>query len=207
MVPLPAEWRVFARQHREAKTFVWKGGESTLAVTKKRKQELVGEYRELLSKSKAVIITEYTGLTMKQLDDLRSKVREVGGEFHVVKNTLGHLAFEEAGFPVSEELFEGSTAAGFAFEDAAALAKTMNSFTRANDALKIKGGYLDMRPMKAAQVVALADLPSLPVMRAQLLGTIMAPASQLARVLAEPARQVAAVVKAYAEKDAIPSAS
>jgi large subunit ribosomal protein L10 len=206
-VSAPAEWRVFARQHREAKTFVWKGGECTLAVTKKRKQELVAEYRELLSKSKAVIITEYTGLTMKQIDDLRSKIREVGGEFHVVKNTLGRLAFEEAGFPVSEKLFEGSTAAGFAFDDAAALAKMMSSFTRTNDALKIKGGYLDMRPMKAAQVTALADLPSLPVMRAQLLGTIMAPASQLARVLAEPARQVAAVVKAYAEKDAIPSAS
>ena len=70
--------------------------------------------------SKALILAEYNGLTMKDMDDLRSKAREAGGEFHVVKNTLGKLAFEEAGLPLPEDFLEGSTAIGFAFQDAPA---------------------------------------------------------------------------------------
>ena len=177
-----------------------------MAITKERKQELVAEYREFLSRSRAVILTEYHGLSMKDMDALRRKVREAGGEFHVVKNTLVERALEEAGYPVPDKLFEGSTAAGFAFNDAAGLAKTMVDFARTAQFLKIKGGFLDARPVNAAQVQALAELPPLPVMRARLLGTILAPASQLARTLAEPARQVAAVLKAYADKEASPVA-
>jgi large subunit ribosomal protein L10 len=76
-----------------------------------------------VKQSRALIITEYTGLPMKQMDALRNKMREAGGEFHVVKNTLGKLAFKEAGLPLPEDYFEGSTAIGFAFEDAPQLAK------------------------------------------------------------------------------------
>jgi len=98
-------------------------------------------------------------------------------------------------------LFEETTAICFAFEDAPAIAKVMSEFARTSDFLKIKGGYLGKDLMSVEDVKSLAELPPLPVMRAQLLGTLMAPASQLARVLAEPARQVAAVLKAYADKD------
>lgn len=178
-----------------------------MALTKEKKKEVVAEYGSWLEKSRALIVTEYTGVNMKAIDDLRSKVREAGGEFHVVKNTLVKLALADLGYEYGETQFTGSTAIGFAFEDAPALAKAISDFAKTSDFVNIKFGYLDRRAMTAAEVNALADMPPLPVMRAQLLGTIMAPASQLARVLAEPGRQIAAVIKAYADKDAVPEAA
>jgi large subunit ribosomal protein L10 len=175
-----------------------------LAITKERKRELIKQYKEWMEHSRALIVSEYTGLSMSQIDELRRKLREAGGEFHIVKNTLGEIAVKEAGLPVPEHYFEGSTAISFAFEDAPAVAKTMTEFARTSEFVKIKGGYLGNVPMSANQIKALADLPPLPVMRAQLLGTLLAPASQLVRILAEPGRQVAAVIKAYADRDAIP---
>lgn len=170
-----------------------------MAISKERKEELVAQYSEWLKQSQATILAEYRGMSMKDVDALRAKVREVGGEFHIVKNTLGKLAFEKAGYPLPENFFTGSTAVGFAFNDAPAVAKAMTDFSRTVDALKVKGGYLENRPMTAEGVKSLADLPPLPVVRAQLLGTILAPASKLVRTLAEPGRQVAAVIKAYSE--------
>ncbi len=176
-----------------------------MAISKKRKQELVGQYVHWLDQSQAMFLTEYTGLSMKQIDDLRSKVREVGGEFHVVKNTLGEVAFRSAGLELPREFLQGSSAIVFAFRDAPETAKVLSDFARTSEFVKIKGGYLDRKPISAEEVKALAELPPLPVMRAQLLGTIAAPASKLVRTLAEPARQVAAVLKSYAEKDSAPA--
>jgi large subunit ribosomal protein L10 len=173
-----------------------------LAISKQHKSEVVTQYSQWIGGSKALILAEYTGLTMKEMDDLRSKAREVGGEFHVVKNTLGKLAFKEAGMPLPEDFLVGSTAIGFALHDAQAMAKAMIDFARSAEALKIKGGYLGTRPISAKEVIALAEMPPLPVMRARLMGTLLAPASQLARVLAEPARQMAAVLQAHAESAA-----
>jgi large subunit ribosomal protein L10 len=177
------------------------GGEKTLAISKQQKEALVSQYSEWMTKSRALILTEYNGLTMKQLDDLRSKTRDAGGEFHIVKNTLGKVAFQNIGWELPEEFLEGSTAVGFAFQDAPALAKTMAEFAKTSEFLKIKGGYLGNKPITADDIKSLAELPPLPVMRAQLLGTIMAPASKLVRTLAEPARSLAAVIQAYADKD------
>ncbi|HZD56102.1 MAG TPA: 50S ribosomal protein L10 [Anaerolineales bacterium] len=178
-----------------------------MAISKERKQELVEEYKDWLSKSRAVILTEYEGLSMKDLDNLRAKVREAGAEFHIIKNTLGKIAFEQSERPLPEGYFEGTTAAGFAFEDAPALAKALTDFSKTAETLKIKGGYLAVAPMSAEEIIALAELPPLPVMRARLLGTIMAPASQLTRMLNEPARQVVTVFKAYADKEPAESAA
>lgn len=172
-----------------------------MAISKARKNEVIAMVQEWAGRSQAMFVVEYTGLNMKQIDDLRLKARQNGGEFHVIKNTLGKLAFEAAGFPVKEELFTGSTAIAFAFQDPPVLAKVLNDFARTNDALKVKGGYLEKEAINAASVQRLADLPPLPVMRATLLGTLLAPASQLVRTLAEPARSMAAVIKAYSDKD------
>lgn len=170
-----------------------------MALTKERKTELVDQYSNWLSQSKAAVVAQYTGMNMKELDALRTKVRDAGGEFHVLKNTLAILSFQKAGLKVPEKTFEGSTAVAFAFQDAPALAKTMTEFARTSEFLKIKAGYLEKQSITADGVKALADLPPLPVMRAQLLGTLMAPASQLVRLLAEPGRQIAAVIKAKYE--------
>jgi large subunit ribosomal protein L10 len=178
-----------------------------LAISKERKNELVAQYVEWLKNSQAVVITEYSGLTMKQLDDLRTKTRDAGGEFHIVKNTLGRVAFQQAGLKIPEGFLEGSTAVAFAFQDAPAMAKTITEFARTSDFVKVKGGYLTGNPIQAEDVKALAELPPLPVMRARVLGVLLAPASQLVRTIAEPARQVASVLKAYADKDASPAAA
>ena len=172
-----------------------------MAISKQRKDELVTQYTDWTRRSQALFLTEYRGLTMKQIDELRAKIRESGGEFHIVKNTLSKVAFESAGLSVPEKFLQGSTAIVFAFKDAPAMAKVVNEYVRTSDFVKVKGGYLEKQPINAEGVKALAELPPLPVMRAQLLGTIMAPASKLVRTLAEPARQLAAVLKAYAEKD------
>jgi large subunit ribosomal protein L10 len=174
-----------------------------LAISKQRKEELVAQYVDWANRSQALILTGYSGLSMKQIDDLRTKVRDAGGEFHVVKNTLGKVAFEEAGMSIPDKLLEGSTAVTFAFKDAPAMAKVIADFARTSEFVKVKGGYLEKRPISAAQVQSLAELPPLPVMRAQLLGVISAPATKLVRTLAEPARSMAAVIKSYAEKDTV----
>lgn len=178
-----------------------------MAISKERKNEVVEQYGQWIRDSRALFLTEYTGLSVKQLDELRKKAREVGGEFHIVKNTLGKLAFQNEGLPMPENLFVGSTAIGFAFEDAPPMAKTLAEFARNSDSLKVKGGYLGNKAISAADVTALAELPPLPVMRARLLGTLMAPATQLAQILSEPARQVASVLKAYADREAEASAA
>jgi large subunit ribosomal protein L10 len=87
------------------------------------------------------------------------------------------------------------------------MVKTMSEFIRTNEFIKVKGGYLGKQAITADDVKALAELPPLPVMRAQLMGTLLAPASRLARVLAEPARMVAAVVKAYADRESATEAA
>jgi large subunit ribosomal protein L10 len=167
-----------------------------LAITKERKSELVALYQDWLSHSQATFVAEYSGLSMKGMEELRRLAREKGGEFHVAKNTLINLACREAGFPTSESLFEGSTAIGFAFEDIPGLAKAMTDFAKTNDVFKIKGGFLGKEKITPDGVKALAELPPLPVVRAQLIGTLQAPASKLARLLKEPGRQIATVLQA-----------
>jgi large subunit ribosomal protein L10 len=176
-----------------------------LAITKERKNELIAHYSEWMSRSKALILTQYVGMPMKDIDALRNKVRDAGGEFHIIKNTLAKLAFEQAGLPIPTGQFEGSTAIAFAFADAPAMVKAMTEFAKSSDFLKIKGGYLEKQALTPEGVKALADLPPMPVLRAQLLGTLLAPASKLVRTLAEPGRMIAAVIKAHAEPEAAPA--
>jgi len=172
-----------------------------MAISKKHKEELVAQYIEWIDHSQAFYLSEYIGLSMADIDALRHRIREAGGEFHIIKNTLGKVAFDSSGLQAGEKFLENSTAILFAFQDPPALAKILSDSARNSEFIKIKGGYLNKNLISADQVKALADLPPLAVMRAQLLGTIMAPASRLARVLAEPARQIAAVLKSYAEKE------
>jgi Ribosomal protein L10 len=173
-----------------------------LAKSKEQKETMLAQYVEWVGKSQAVVLVEYSGLKMSNLDAIRSKVREAGGEFHIVKNTLAKLALEKAGFKVPEDYTEKSTAIGFAFSDPAGFAKALTEATKGMEAVKIKGGFMGAATLKPDEVKALASLPPLPVMRAQLLGILQAPASKLVRTLAEPGRQVAYVLKAFSEKAA-----
>lgn len=170
-----------------------------MAKSKQQKEAMLAEYVEWLGKSKAVVLVEYSGLTMKGLDVVRAKLREAGGELHIVKNTLAKLALEKAGYKVPEAYVEKSTAIGFAFTDAAGFTKTLTEAIKGLEAVKIKGGFMDAMVLSPAQVKAVADLPPLAVLRAQLLGVLQAPAGKLVRTLAEPGRALAYVVRAHAE--------
>lgn len=171
-----------------------------MALSKERKNEVLSTYQDWLKRSQSVILVEYTGANMKQMDSIRSKVRESGGEFHVIKNTLARRAFAEQGLNLPDEYLLQSTAVSFAFEDPAATAKALAEATKGLDFVKIKGGFMGSEMMNAAQVKSLAELPPLPVVRAQLLGVLQAPAGKLVRTIAEPARSLASVFRAYSEK-------
>jgi large subunit ribosomal protein L10 len=173
-----------------------------LAFSKQHKTKMQEDYQAWLKKSQAMIMVEYSGLNMKGIGAIRAKAREAGGELHVVKNTLMKKVLEDQGIQVEEKLLEGSSAIGFAFNDAPALAKAFMDFTKGNEVFKVKGGYLGAAKLSSAQVKSLADLPPLPVMRATLLGVLQAPAGKLVRTIAEPARGLASVVRAYSEKSA-----
>jgi len=193
---------------RKAKTFLYpaaEGGEFSLAFSKKHKQTLLAQYEDWAKKSQAIFVLSYTKMTVKDIDALRAKVREAGGELHVTKNTLMTLALDKAGIQHGK-LLEGTSLMGFALADAAALAKVLSDATVKSEIFAMKGGYLDGQAISAKQVKSLAELPPLPVMRAQLLGVISAPATKFVRTLAEPARSVAGVLKAYSEKEAAPAA-
>jgi len=178
-----------------------------LAFSRKHKDKLVVDYTEWIKNSQAMYLASYSGVTMKAVDNLRAKARENGSEVHVVKNTLFNIAMKNAGIELGSDLMEGSTLIGFALQDPPGLAKVFADFTKGLDTVKIKGGFLGAQSLSPSEVKAMADLPPLPVMQAILLGTILAPASQLVRTLAEPARSLAAVLKAYSDKGAAPAAN
>ncbi|MCJ7625655.1 MAG: 50S ribosomal protein L10 [Anaerolineaceae bacterium] len=172
-----------------------------MAITKEQKNQLIAKYEEWLKNSQAIFMIEYSNMNMVAIDDLREKAREIGAEIHVTKNTLLKLAMDKAGFD-DVKTIEGTTMCGFAFEDAPALAKIFSEAAKKySDMYQIKMGYLDGKPLTPEGVKSLANVPPLPVMRAMLLSTILASASTLVRTIAEPARQMAAVVKAYSEKE------
>ncbi|MBE0681324.1 MAG: 50S ribosomal protein L10 [Anaerolineales bacterium] len=170
-----------------------------MAISKQRKEEMQAQYADWIKRSEAVILVEYTGATMKSIDAIRAKIRESGGEFHIVKNTLVRRVFAENGMEIPQDFLVKSTAISFAFTDPASIAKALTDATKGNEFVKVKGGLMGGKALNAAQVKALSDLPPLPVMRATLLGILQAPAGKLVRTLAEPARGLAAVIKARSE--------
>ena len=170
-----------------------------MALSKERKNEVLSLYETWLKESVALLLTEYTGLSMAQIDELRSSIRNAGGEFHVVKNTLGKLAFQNAGLEPPEDYFIGSTAFGIAYDDPPGIAKIIKDFSKDHEVVSIKGGFMDGQFVDANTINALAELPPLPVVQGQLLGVINAPATKLARILTEPGRSLAQVIKAHAE--------
>jgi len=169
-----------------------------LAFTKDEKKELVATYEKWLKESRAAYVLSYHKMKMQDIDAVRAEAREIGGELHVVKNTLMNIALKNAGFEDSG-LFDKSSMVAFAFEDAPSLAKIVDKAS-STDIFAIKGGYLDGAPLDAGAIQTLAKLPAMPQMRAQFLALISTPATQLVRTITEPVRMVAAVIKAYSEK-------
>jgi large subunit ribosomal protein L10 len=181
------------------------GGEFSLAFTKDEKTQMMAQYREWISKSQAVVLVEYNKMTQKDVDTIRAKARDAGGEMHIVKNTLFAKVLDEMGVKHGK-MMEKTTLVGFAFNDAPAFAKVVNDSTK-SEVFKVKGGLLGGKALTPAQVKSLSEMPPLPVLRAQMLGVLMAPASKLVRTLAEPGRSIAGVIKAHSEQATTPASA
>jgi len=163
------------------------------------KKYIIDELFERVNTSPFVLVLDYTGMTVPEFDELRSKLSENGAECHVAKNSYMRKALENANLPDISEQLLGQTAFVTGESDVCAAAKAVKEFAKKADKPKVKTGILDGDVLDAAQVNALAELPSRDVLLATLLSVINAPATQLVRVLNEPATSVARVIKAKHE--------
>ncbi len=171
-----------------------------MAISRKKKEQLVEKYVDQLKASEAVIISDYRGLTVSQLQELRGKIREAEGSFAVVKNTLARRALAEAELSVPDEMMFGPVGIGFCGNNIPGVAKAFADFAKDHEELGIKGGLMDKKVLSEDDVKSLAKLPSLDVLQAQLLGLINAPASQLVGVVSGGVRQMVNVIHAYSEQ-------
>lgn len=172
-----------------------------MAISKEKKDELVAQYKDLIEQSDALILTEYKGMAVTDMENLRSKVREADGAFYVTKNTLLKLALEESGATVPEELLTGQVATGFALGEAPSLAKVLVDYADKAENLAIRGGVMEMEVLSQEQVESLAKLPTLEELQAQIIGLISAPARNLVTTITNGVRQVVNVVDAYSKSE------
>jgi large subunit ribosomal protein L10 len=164
------------------------------------KKLLTGEYVARLNASPFFIVVGYQGLKVTHMTELRKRLTKAGAEIHVVKNTVFCVAAKEAGVGELNGTLAGQIAVVTGKKDISAAAKTLKNFAAEFDKLKLKFGYLNNQRLDEASVLVLADLPSLDVLRAKLLGLFNAPATKLATLINTPATQLAQVIKAKAEK-------
>ena len=170
-----------------------------MPVTKERKEELVALLAEDLKKTQALIITDYRGLPVADLAKLRNQLRGMKTGLHVAKNTLIELALQRAGMPVPEDLLSGPSALVFCYNNIAGPAKSLNDFLKDKE-LKVKGAIMGGSILRGAEAEALAYLPTRDQLFGRLLGTINAPGTQVAGVVASGIRQVLYLLKARAEQ-------
>src|SRR3954453_13843383 len=160
------------------------------------KVAVVDEVRERLASSSGVLLTEYRGLKVGELADLRRALRSAGGDYKVYKNTLVRFAVRELGLEGVEDLLVGPTALAFVDGDAAAVAKALRDFSRTNPNLVLKGGVLGNKALTADEARALAELPSRDVLLARFAGLLAAPMQQFAGLLQAMPRNMAYGLKA-----------
>jgi len=168
---------------------------------KEQKAEQVELLSEKLRKAKVALLTDYRGLTVTQLQDLRGKLRTGDVEYRVVKNTLARRAAEAAGVPALQSELEGPVAIAFGYDDLSLPSKLINEWLRATRLkLDVKGGLVEGRVFSPDQVKQLADLPSRESLIAQLMGTLQSPVSQLVGIMQTPLQQLLGVLNAYKTK-------
>lgn len=170
-----------------------------MAISKQRKQELVEQYLEMLGRSKGLIVTEYRGLTKKQLDDLRARLREKNAGLTVTKNTLFKIALGQMGLAAPEDLLKGPVATIFVYDDLSTTVKTVLEYAKENELFIAKGGIIGSSQVSGADLGPLSELPPLEVLRAQLVGTLTMPLQSFLGLLEEPGRQFVGVIKAATE--------
>jgi large subunit ribosomal protein L10 len=177
------------------------------------KVAVVDEVKQMLADADGAMLTEYRGLDVAALADLRRALRDAGGEYKIYKNTLVRLAARDAGLEI-DDLLTGPTAIAFVGDkadgsagDVAAVAKALKDFAKTNDALVIKGGVVDDQLLSADDLKALAELPSRDVLLSMLAGALQAPMAKFAGLLAAVPRDFAYGLQALIEKGGGPDAA
>lgn len=170
-------------------------------MRKEKKEEIIKELAENLSKCAVAITTDYRGLTGKEMVQLRRSLHVQGVDYKVVKNTLAHLAAEKAGIKGLDQFFSGPLAVAVGYDDPVKPAKTIiDHIKAANSVLKIKGGVMRDKVLSAEDVSILAAVPSKEVLVSQLLGRLKSPLFSLDFVLSSPMRGLVQVLQARAKQ-------
>ena len=167
-------------------------------MLRSEKERVVEQLAERLRTTETLMVADYRGLTMPEIDELRGRLLEAGARFTVVKNTLTKLAAEHAGTTDVLQLIEGPTAIAFleAESDPVAVAKVLNETARAHDVLVIRGGVLEGAIVGDAEIKRLATLPPAEMLRAQLVGALSAPMATIVGVFSAPMRDFVGVLQA-----------
>ncbi|MDP3939132.1 MAG: 50S ribosomal protein L10 [Deltaproteobacteria bacterium] len=163
-------------------------------LKREAKEALVGKIHDKLMSAQAVFLVDYRGLKVSEINVLRQKLREVSSELEVVKNTLLRRAASGTPADALADHFSGPMALSVSQSDVVAPAKVLTTFSKEVPVFEIKAGLLDGRVLDVAEIKKLASLPSLPELRAIILGTLQAPAGSLLRVIAAPGNQIARAV-------------
>jgi large subunit ribosomal protein L10 len=170
-------------------------------VEKAKKAEVVEELNGVFSKAGSVVVAHYSGMTVAQMSDLRTRMRAAGASFRVSKNRLAVLALK--GTPVEgiSHLFKGPTGIAVS-DDPIAASKVAVAYAKDNNKLVILGGSVGVTTLDVNGVKALASLPSLDELRGKIVGLLVAPATKIAGIVQAPAGQLARVIGAYSKKEA-----
>ena len=166
------------------------------------KKYITKEYVARLNASPFFLVVDYKGLTVGQFTELRKRLTKAGSEVHVVKNSIFRIAAKEAGVADLSGTLAGQLAVVTGRRDVSVAAKALKTFQSEFEKPRLKFGYLNNQRLETAELMALADLPSIEVLRGKLLGLLQAPAAQLARLLNTPATQLARVLQARIDKGA-----
>ena len=170
-------------------------------MEKAKKAEVVEDLNQVFSKAGSVVIAHYSGMTVAQMSDLRSRMRASGATFRVAKNRLAVRALKGTAIEGIAHLFKGPTGIAVS-DDPVSAAKVVAAYAKDNDKLVILGGSVGVTALDAAGVKALATLPSLDELRGKIVGLLVAPATKIAGIVQAPAGQLARVIGAYSKKEA-----
>jgi large subunit ribosomal protein L10 len=163
-------------------------------VPTQEKVAAVDDLKERLNGVKTVLLTEYRGLTVQQMSELRKQLRAVSAHYKVVKNRLAKIAIASSELDALRPQLTGPVGLIVSKEDPVAVAKAVSTFARTNQALTIKGGYVEGRLMQPDGLKALAELPSKEALRSQVVGAIQGPLAQLVSLLQAPQRELAYIL-------------
>ena len=168
-------------------------------MNKNKKKTYIEEMKNFFNNTNSVFVTHYQGLTVKQIDNLRAKMKKHGILFKITKNRITKLALEGSKFKKLENLFSGPTAVAFS-EDAITSAKILTKFAKNNSNLKIIGGIMEEEPLSLEEVAKIATLPTLDEARAKITGILTAPAQKIISILLAPSSKIVILAHAKSKK-------